>query len=442
MAYGLLATGFSPKPNDVLIDEIEGRVRADIGVTPVGRLKKLIAVFANSLSDLWELAEAVHAAGDPDAADGVALEQLCALTGTTREAARASTVTLTLTGTPTTVVPAGSRASTAATEMEFATAADATITAAAAWASSTAYVLGDRRTHDGNVYQVTTAGTSASSGGPTGTDAAIADNTVVWRYLGEGTGVIDAEASSVVLDEVVAESGDIVTIETPVGGWSGVINVLDADLGAPIETDESLRMRRELELSAAGGPTPDAIRAALLDLDGVTSATVFYNDTDGTVDGMPPHSVEALVRGGDDQDIFDCLLANVAAGVKTHGTETGTAVDSEGTSHAMEFSRPDEIEIYVDINVTYDATLWPTDGDDQIAAAIVAWGDARNTGADAVASAISAQAFKVAGVFDVTDVDIGTSASPTVGTTIAISPRELAVYDTSRIVVTATPGTP
>lgn len=53
-----------------------------------------------------------------------------------------------------------------------------------AWQAATAYAVDNIRTNDsGKVYICTTAGTSAGSGGPTGTGSAITDNTVVWKYL-------------------------------------------------------------------------------------------------------------------------------------------------------------------------------------------------------------------------------------------------------------------
>lgn len=447
MPYGLLTTGFAVKPLEVLIEEMESDFKSEFNVTPTGRVKKTIAMVCDRYAELWEGLEAVNAASDPDAATSAALDTVCAFTGTLREASAPSTVTLTLTGTPTTLVPSGSRAATAETELEFQTAANATIAAVAAWNDATPYVVGDYVTNNDagtdRVYICIDPGTSAGSGGPTGTGASIVDNTVIWRYVGDGTGAIGVAASSVANGVIAASSGDITEIVTPVSGWVSVLNLLDADEGRLEETDEELRIRRELELSASGTSPPDAIRAALLEVDEVTSVTVFYNDTDNTVDGMPPHSVEALVRGGDDQDIAECLFANVAAGIGTTGNAgLFTVQDSEGSYHDVVFSRPDEVEIYVDISVTYDALTYPDDGDAQIADAIVAWGDALRTGRDAVASAVSAQAFQVDGVLDVTDVDIGTTASPTTGATVAISTRQLAVFDTSRIVVVSTPGTP
>jgi len=51
-----------------------------------------------------------------------------------------------------------------------------------AWASSTAYTVGTFRKNGGNLYMCTHAGTSDSSGGPSGTSQLILDGTVVWTY--------------------------------------------------------------------------------------------------------------------------------------------------------------------------------------------------------------------------------------------------------------------
>jgi hypothetical protein len=58
---------------------------------------------------------------------------------------------------------------------------------APAWLASTAYVLGQVVTNGGKLYRCSTAGTSASSGGPTGTATDITDNTAHWRYLQVGS---------------------------------------------------------------------------------------------------------------------------------------------------------------------------------------------------------------------------------------------------------------
>ncbi len=54
--------------------------------------------------------------------------------------------------------------------------------AAPAWAISTAYTAGDCVVNGGNVYQCTNSGTSAGSGGPTGTGTGIVDGGCIWDF--------------------------------------------------------------------------------------------------------------------------------------------------------------------------------------------------------------------------------------------------------------------
>lgn len=53
----------------------------------------------------------------------------------------------------------------------------------AAWAATTAYTVGQYVTNSSNIYRCITAGTSAGTGGPTGTTADITDGTVHWAYV-------------------------------------------------------------------------------------------------------------------------------------------------------------------------------------------------------------------------------------------------------------------
>ena len=55
--------------------------------------------------------------------------------------------------------------------------------AAKPWLASTAYTVGQKVKNNSNVYTCSTAGTSAGSGGPSGTSTAITDNTAKWDYV-------------------------------------------------------------------------------------------------------------------------------------------------------------------------------------------------------------------------------------------------------------------
>jgi hypothetical protein len=70
------------------------------------------------------------------------------------------------------------------------------------WAASKAYVLNQQVVNGGNVYKCTTAGTSAASGGPTGTGTGITDSTAVWAYV--NTADMTLDNTNIALNQSVA----------------------------------------------------------------------------------------------------------------------------------------------------------------------------------------------------------------------------------------------
>ena len=421
--YGLTPTGFLVPTLEVLVDAFVTPLREAFGASqdfgPTTTEGQIITVLSNALAQLWETLQAVVAAGDPAAATGVLLEAIAAITGTFKRPATASTVTLTLTGVDGTTISQASQARTASTLALFGTDASATLVALDAWAITTAYALGDRVTNASRAYQAIAAGTSAGSGGPTTTNNDITDGTVHWRYLGEGEAAVDVGATALVTGATVALSGDATEIATPVFGWDSVINLEDANLGAPAMTNEGLRVLRDEELAGNGRGTVDAIRAAMLDVSGVTACTVFFNDQDVTdADGVTPHALEVLVTGGADQDIIDALW--IAGGGRTFvGTTSGYTTDAAGAIQGMKFSRPEDVNIYVRASIIYfpSATallapivpVYPDDGDTQVANAILAYGATLPVGRDVSPRIIGGQVDTVDGVLDVVEVLAWTS---------------------------------
>lgn len=401
---------------------------------------QLIAIMTDQLAELWELGQAVYSAQDPDKAGGQAQDAVCAITGTQRRSASKAEVTLTMSGTPGTALPTGQQASIEETGARFETLFDTEITLCNSWIAATPYVLNDRVTNASRTYTCITAGTSAGSGGPTTTSADITDNTAHWRYCGEGTGQADVGATALETGATSGISGSILVIETPVSGWQSVINLEDAEPGSAVESDDVLRARREGELAAAGAGTIPAITADVLNLTGVTSCLTFKNDgptTDG--DGRPPHSVEVVVEGGDDDEIAASIFRNVSCGIRPYGTTVVVVTDENGQNWDVGFSRPDEIEMYVTLEVTYNTLLFPVDGDDQLKAAVIADEDFYKIGYDVVSRRVGSRCFPISGVLDVV-AKIGVAPSPSATTTVTIGVRERARFDTSRVSTVLTPG--
>lgn len=453
--FGLTVVGFAIKSEDDITSDINDALRADLGPTispglTKGYFGRITRIFAERVASVWELGEAINASQDPNAAGGASLDSLCALTGTLREAATSSTVTLTWCGTPTTVVPAGSQGGTAAGD-RFATLASAAITALTAWAPSTTYAIGDRATNAARCYECAIAGASASSGGPTTNDVAIVDGAATWRYIGEGSGAADADADSVATGPIAGRSGDINIIESAIGGAQSVLNIHDAVLGTIIESDSALRVRRRDELDRPGTSTVDAIRVdvsdALRKSDLLAIVTVFENSSDViNADGMPPHSIEVLVQSTAlDQAIADAILGTIGAGIATTGTSSANSSDSAGNVHEIRFTRPTLTNVYVAITVLVqdaieaddypDEPTWPADGAAEVADAIAAFGAKFVVSRSVYAAQCGARAFDVPGVIDLIDVKVGTAPSPA-ATKVAIGSRDLAIFDSSRVAVT------
>lgn len=80
-------------------------------------------------------------------------------------------------------------------------------TVAPSWAASTSYTAGVYRANGANIYKCMTGGTSASSGGPTGTGSGITDGTVTWDWYCKANADIQ-------LDSLEVSSGQTVTINS------------------------------------------------------------------------------------------------------------------------------------------------------------------------------------------------------------------------------------
>lgn len=390
--YGVTPAGFVAKPYDVIKQEIDARFRAALGagldLSPQSPEGQLAAIMADREASLWDLAEDVAASFDPDKATGAALVALSALTGTIPESPRKSTAVVRFSGTTGTNIPAGRIVS----------------------------VSGNPSAR----FITTAAGTVAA-------------------------GIADVAAEAVEYGPTVAPAGSLTVLETPVAGITGVTNPLDAVVGANAETDDALRRRREDEVNAGGAASSTAIRAAVLDVDGVTACTIFENDADATdADGVPPHAVEVMVSGGADAAIAAAIFASKSAGITTHGGVSTLVTDAEGGVRTIKHSRPAALDTWLTYSVTVNAKAWPSDGVAQLQAAAVAAGGLLASGQDVIRSAFLGAAFQVPGVVDVTALTLGFAASPVGTANLAVTTRQRAVFDTSRIVVNVTtvPGVP
>jgi uncharacterized phage protein gp47/JayE len=240
---------------------------------------------------------------------------------------------------------------------------------------------------------------------------------VVSTTAGNYSAVFEAETAG---SQGVAPAGTLTVLAEPVAGWNTVTNALDATEGTDIEAIEDLRLRMQLAVSSGGSRTRGAIRAKLVQLEGVIAAEVFENTTSTTDgDGIPPHAIRAVVWDGspaqaDDDAIAQIIFDHKAEGIVSDGGESGVAQDDVLGPVTVAFERATNSVATIAVAIESAAGVAITDVEDAIIAAMP-----QLVGEALVYNKIAAAVFKVPGVDDWTTLTInaGTADLPaTVGT--------------------------
>lgn len=495
MVYGLTTTGFIKKRQPEIQDELQEKFRAafgnEINLLPTSIFGQVIGIFSEREASLWDLLEEIYNSAFPDTATGVSLDNACALTGVTRLEATYSIVTARVFGTLLTLIPIGSIFSVSGipdnrfvsiTEGEvhagineiqrltfsavpvtgtWSITYNGQTTSSLAYNASTAtiqtalnalsnlsgvvvtggyssYIQIEFAGTDGEKdhVMVSTANTLADGGS---NPITITPTEYQKGYLPH----VDVLCRAEVTGAVTAPATTLTVIETPLFGMDSVTNLLDAVVGNNRETDAELRLRRIESLRAIGTSTINGIVNSLRDLDGVSSCFVFENNGDVTDgDGRPPHSYEAFIQGGDDQEIFETLWLTKPAGIATFGNLNGIVLDSQGFEHTLYFSRPVEKDVYLVIEISKNTDpneiggVYPVNGDTLVKEAVLAYGATFQIGQDVVLPRFWTPINTIPGVLGIV-VKAGFAPAPTGTANLAIGAKELAMFDTTRTTVTS-----
>lgn len=379
------SNGFKRKQYSEIVADMQTRARnlfgENINLTDRSPLGIFIQVLAWSIALLWQLAEKVYYSAFVDTSEGNSLDYAVRKGGVTRRGAEKATATQRFTGDNGTVIPLGFLVGTE-TEILFETIETGEIT--------------------------------------TGT----LDLTV--RALVGGT-------------QSNIPSGNINQIINPLAGLSSTVNLTDAEGGRNVETDAELRTRYFLSFAAAGASTIDALIAALLRTTGVRGANIEeVKNLDDDVIGF-----RAIVLGGLANDVAQTILNYKAWGVKTFGTQTGTAVASNGQSYTMNFDYATEVDLYANITITkYGA--FPVNGSNLIKDRIAEYIGGTDThgnvysglamGQDIIYARLIDVIFNVAGVADVV-LDISKDNISFAKTNIVVDFDEVAQTDPAKLVI-------
>ena len=408
MTYGVTSTGFNRKTFEVLIEEVQESLIAkfgDVNTDPNSVNMQYVTIYAESQARCWEAIEDDYNSKFPDTAFGVPLDDICSYIKLKRLQATKTTTLAKLTGKNQILIPANSQVIANNVNTIFLLTKDESFTNEACYEiyldvkdviqnnfeyfvfvndQKFSYIKqeNDSVEHITNqlIFFINQSNQPVEASNVNNqlfikstesTDIKLTMNVYVSQY-------ISIDKLSVLSTFIASDAGyislainSLVNIQTPVAGWISVINEFSPELGRNLETDEELRIRRNLSLGSIGSGTVDAIRGKLLNLTGVTSVLIIENTTDATINNIPPHSFEALVSGGDNLTIAQTIWDNKGAGIQAYGNLLVPVKDSAGFEHFIKFSRPVFLYIYVDVRITKDVNIFPIDGDDLIKSNLV-----------------------------------------------------------------------
>lgn len=430
----------------------------------------LIDTFAERETAVWEQTEAVYYGMYPSSASGSQLDRAVSFAGVFRLQAQPSSINLVLYGIEGTVVPAGSQVRNQTTGTIWQTLTATTIgkgaVADAALRPTPAAFTLYRVTIDGVNYDYTSTAASLSailagmvgaimpSGHQVSQDGAVVHIAPTgqsdFSLQTSGSVVVagfgsPAVAESIDLGDVTAEYAQISDIVTLVPGWNAVSNLEGASPGRLAETDAQLRERYKTGVYLLGAATLPSLQANLESrVSGLRTVKVFENNTDNvdTV-GRPPHSIHVVAQGGLTSEIAEIIFNYKAAGIDTHGAVLSNVVDSENVSHPIRFDRPTVRYIWVNVIVTLlpdSEEAFPSDGLSQIAANILATGQALGVGQDVIWQRLLRAVHAVRGVAEAS-VQLAVSSTPSApgpfaAANITLAPFEIASFALERISVT------
>ena len=121
--------------------------------------------------------------------------------------------------------------------------------------------------------------------------------------------------------KITLPDGIVTVMVNNIPGFDEVTNIIAPSYGRLQETDIELRQSYIAKAALRSNTMIDSIVSELLNnVADIESASGYENDTDVTnSDGMPPHSIEMVVEGGNDSEIAAAILNRKAGGIQTYG---------------------------------------------------------------------------------------------------------------------------
>lgn len=388
--YGVTDKGFVIKRADIIMEEVHSDLTTGLGFdtrqSENSFLDVLITTFTGQIADLWEVAQENYYSKYPATATGLSLDNSVQYGGIKRSQARRSIYPLHCAGNDGTEIESGTKVATSTLPKVFlSTQEDFEISRKKCNKISVLVSV-----VESNIYTVSVNGTLYNYSNSNGNDESILlglsevlnnggfetevikEKEVIMLKIADKTKYRNNNfelSSNLTACEVVTVHdfytdeygkkiiplGVITEQVTNISGFNSVINILEPDYGRLAETDVELRQSYIAKSALRSNTMIDSITSELINnVKNVDSASGYENANDKTdSNGLPPHSIEIVVDGGDEYDIAKAILAKKAGGIPTHGKIAVDVNTSYGDIVRIRFNRP--VYVYAWIKVVLHA---------------------------------------------------------------------------------------
>lgn len=392
--YGVTDKGFVLKRMDTILEEIHSDLTEGFGFdTRLHRpsfLDVLVTSFGGQIADLWETAQDSYYAKYPATATGLNLDNSVQYGGIRRAANKRTAYPLHCTGDDGTYIREEAIVATntnpeirlyAADEFQITRDAFNAVDIIVAASQNSIYSV----TINGNQYSY-----SSSNGDEgeivQGLKTAITDKQyTVSVEEGNVLRIVDTvktRSNTLVLSDNLTTSkvttivqfltedygkitlpyGIVTKMVNNITGFDSVTNLLEPTYGRKAETDIELRQSYIAKSALRSNTMIDSIVAELLNnIANVESASGYENDNDYTDErGLPPHSVEIIVEGGDNSEIAQAILRRKAGGIQTYGKVVVDVPGEYGDSIPVRFNRPEYLYTWMKLVLHGNSGKLPT----------------------------------------------------------------------------------
>lgn len=382
----LTELGFERPTYDEILEQQINRAKVLFGDTidtsELTALGKYIRINVADLDTLYQNLEGVYYARFPNTASGVSLDRLCPFAGITRNAATYARHQVTLTGTAGATIEAGFEVSNENQSVVFHLIDD--------------YVIGE----DGTV-----------------------------------TAFVDCNETGTVGNIISTSINTIVNPSADVESVTGVTLTL---AGEERESDTALRVRFNKAIAGTGSGTAEAIKGAIMRVNGVDGCTVVENSTGSTVNGIPPYSFECFVLSDEtnatDQLIGRAIFNKKPIGITAYGSVSVDVEDESGNTHTVAFERTTRKDIYIKISLTKN-NYFEDGGEDKIKSNLINYLSSFANGDDVYLSALYS-CINITGVVNVSSLTLSIDGTTYSATNVMCSDSEVARTAADKISIT------